>query len=222
VAVVDVFANQVVPDLVLGFDATSRYLTVTPRAGWQPGRIYVLGVRGYANGVKTVDGREVVSSVPYFLLKQDTSLTCDAKTAAAIPDTCPYFQLLAAQMDPTAAKATLVQLETLRGSFNLFRTTEVLAALGGIPKDELAVYWAFTTDPSPVAELNPGTGAVPKVSGDREISVAVKGMIDAATLKPTRAGMPGTVTLLDLTSVADADLIKGMPPSLSRTRAAPS
>jgi hypothetical protein len=220
VVVVDATTDQVFGDVTLGFDAAAGYLTITPRTRWEIGHLYLAGVRGYARGV-TTGGREVVASVPYYLLKQDTSLTCGAAAPEAISDTCPPFALLAGQMSPAAARATTAQLEALRLSYNQLHTTELLAQPGGIPRSELAVYWAFPVHTSPVVEVNPPTGLVPSFPDDHTVSVAVNGALDPAKLVPTTAGSPGSVTLLDLTAVMASDLIAGLP-SFAVTFQAPS
>lgn len=212
VVVVDALTRQVVPDLILISDRPGRSMVIVSPAGWQPGRLYVVGVRGYKRGVKAVGGRQVVASVPYVLLKQPAPLTCGAATADAIPPTCPAYALLAGQLDPGAAKATVFQLETLRASYQMFQATELLEQVGGIPPRELAMFWAFPTHSGPVAELDPTAGATPQVTPPNTIKVAVKGAIDPAKLVPTTAGKPGTVTLLDLTATAAADLLSGLPP----------
>jgi hypothetical protein len=212
VVVVDATAGQPVTDVTLGFDTAAGYLTISPKTGWAVGHWYVLGVRGYANGVKSATGKQVVAPVPYYLLKQDSSLTCGATTADAIPESCPAYQLLlsAPKATPASARGNVLQLETLRASFNQLHATDVLAA-AGLPKSELAIYWAFPTHTNPVAEVNPPTGAVPHVMGDRTLSVTVKGAIDPSTLKPTMAGRAGTVTLLDLTALAAENIVAGIP-----------
>jgi hypothetical protein len=153
----------------------------------------------------------VVAPVPYYLLKQDSSLTCGAASADAIAESCPVYQLLLAMpMTPAAARTNAFALETLRLSYNQLHVTEILAA-AGLPKSEAAIYWAFSTHTNPVAEVNPPTGAVPHPVGDRTLTIAVKGTIDPAKLKPTVAGKPGTVTLLDLTAAAKSQLLAAFP-----------
>jgi hypothetical protein len=212
VVVVDAVTRQVVPDIPVTFDGAGRYVVLSPPRGWDAGHLYMVGVRGYATGVKGSSGQEVVASVPYYLLKQDSSLTCGATTPDAIPETCPPFVLLATSMGAQVARAAVLQLEALRGEYNRIGITDLLAAAGGIQKSELAVYWAFPTHSGPVAELDPKTGKIPKVMGDNQIQVAVKGPVDPATLRATTAGKPGTVTLMDLTATAGANLVAGLPP----------
>jgi hypothetical protein len=212
VVVVDAITKQVVSDVAVGFDPASKYILIQPTKGWSLGHLYVIGVRGYASGVKATGDREVVASIPYYLLKQDGSISCGATSAAAVADTCPPYQLLATNVGDGPARASVVQLEALRASYAQLHTTELLEQVGGIPQAELAVFWAFPAHSSPVAELDPKAGLVPRVVGDHELRVAVKGMLDPATLIPTTAGKPGTVTLLDLTAAAGADLVAGLPP----------
>jgi len=210
VVVVDATSGQVVREVTLGFDAAAGYLTITPKTRWDVGHLYVIGVRGYARGIKT-GGREIVAPVPYYLLKQDSSLTCGATAPEAIADTCPPYALLASSMAPAAARTTALQLEALRASYNQLHTTELLAMPGNIPRGELAMYWAFPTHSSPVAEVDPPTGAVPKLVDANTLSVTVNGALDPAKLVPTVAGKPGTVTLLDLTEVMAMNLAAGLP-----------
>jgi hypothetical protein len=212
VVVVDAAAMQVVSDVRIEFDTTSKYLVITPTKGWGLGRLYLVGVRGYADGVKATSGRQVVASVPYYLLKRDNSVSCGATTAAEVPATCAPYALLASSMGDAVARASVVQLETLRGSYNDLHTTQLLQQVGHIPEPELAVYWAFPIHSSPVAELDPKAGQVPQLVGDRELRVAVKGTLDPTTLTATVAGKPGTVTLLDLTAAAGGNLVAGLPP----------
>jgi hypothetical protein len=197
-------------DVAIGFDAATSYLTISPKKGWAVNNFYVVGVRGYGHGVKTATGRDIVAPVPYFLLKQESSLTCGATTPETIPDTCPAYALLASQMAPPAARATTAQLEALRTSYIQLGVMDVLAR-AGLPKSELAMFWAFPTHSSPVAEVNPPTGAVPRATDDKTLVVAVKGALDPATLIPTRAGRPASVTFLDLTELGNANLIGGLP-----------
>jgi hypothetical protein len=212
VVVVDAGSMQVVSDVRIDFDVTSKYLVVTPTSGWGLGRLYLVGVRGYASGVKSASNRDVVASVPYYLLKRDSSVSCGAATPAEVSETCPAYALLAGSMGDAAARASVVQLEALRGSYNQLHAIDLLGAVGRIPEAELAVFWAFPSHSSPVAELDPKSGRVPQVVGDRELRVAVKGALAPATLVPTVAGKPGTVTLLDLTAAAAANLLAGLPP----------
>jgi hypothetical protein len=212
VVVIDATAREVVTDRVVVNDRVGRALTILPGGGWKVGRLYIIGVRGYERGVKAANGRQVVAPVPYVLLKQTTSLTCGATTPDAIPATCGAYGLLASQMDPAAARATVFQLEALRASFQMLQATELLDQVGGIPRNELAMFWAFPTHSAPVAELDPSAGVTPQVTPPSTIKVALKGMIDPAKIVVTTAGKPGTVTLMDLTSTAAADLLGGLPP----------
>jgi hypothetical protein len=145
VVVVDAASMQVVSDVRIEFDAASRYVVVTPTKGWGLGRLYLVGVRGYASGVKAASGRQVVASVPYYLLKRDNSVSCGAATPADVSDTCAAYALLATSMGDAVARASVVQLEALRGSYNQLHAIELLGAVGGIPEAELAVFWAFPT-----------------------------------------------------------------------------
>jgi hypothetical protein len=210
VVVIDATTGTRVDEVDLGFDVASNYLTITPRAGWQVGHFYLLGVRGYAHGVRTTKGQEVVAPVPYFLLKQPTSLTCGAATPGAIPESCPAYQLLAQQLPPAQARSSAFRLELLRASYAQLHVIEALAQ-AGLPREEQAVFWAFATHSNPVIEVNPATGAVPRAMTDHLIVLRAKGMLDGSKLTPTTAGKPGTVTFMDLTATSEGDLVHGLP-----------
>jgi hypothetical protein len=93
----------------------------------------------------------------------------------------------------------------------MLHTTDLLEQVGGIPKGELALFWAFPTHSSPVAELLPPV-VVPRVTPPGTLAVAVNGTLDPTKLVPTVAGKPGTVTLMDLTATQGGDLLAGLPP----------
>jgi hypothetical protein len=202
------------------FDPVSRYLQVAPMRSWAPGSFVWIGVRGYANGVRA-GGKEVVASLAYNLLKREESLACQpaaetcavAVVPAAIPATCPYFQLLAQQMAPAAAQANIAQLEQLRCAIrNTFHGWEALAALGGIPKAEAAMLWGFPTHSSPVIELDPAAGLVPQVVPPSEIRLAVNGELDPATVNAYRLGQnEGSVYLLNVGALATNMIGAGFP-----------
>lgn len=201
----------VVPGVRVGWSDRDRYLTVTARRGWDVGRLYVVGVRGYQRGVRAASGKRVVGSVLQLLLAQDRSLTCDAPSAAEIAPGCPFFRLLGRQMTPDGAAKSLFQLEALRRSYADLGAWAALGA-AGLAKDETAVLWAFPTHRASVVELDPGSGAVPIVVGGGELRLGVKGTVDGATVTAFSVGRPGSVYLMDLTQVAAGDLEKGLPP----------
>ena len=211
VVVVDVARQKAFTDLAVGFDSVAKNVTVDPKAGWDVGAMYVGAVRGYANGVKAVGGAEVVASSIMFLLKQETSLMCDAATADAIPASCPYMTLLTQQMSEADAKASLVSLEAVRQGLVALGAFTAMKGLGGLPKEEQAVLWAFPTHSASVIELDPTKGLLPVVNGKREIRLKVKGDVDPTTVTPWSMDAAGTVFLLDLTALAANDMGGGLP-----------
>ncbi len=217
VVVVDIARQKTFPDLAFGVDEATKNLTIDPTAGWDVGALYVGAVRGYANGVKAVgpveavDGIEVVASSVMFLLKEETSLMCGAATAADIPASCPYMTLLTQQMPDAEARASLVSLEAVRQGLGALGAFGAMTDLGGMPKAEQAVLWAFPTHSASVIELDPTKGLLPKVNGTREIRLKVKGEVDPATVTAWSLDAPGTVFLLDLTALANDDLGGGLP-----------
>jgi hypothetical protein len=104
VVVVGAKGSGLVTDLAVGFDDASVSLTLTPPGPWTLGEFYWVGVRGYANGIRDAGGGEVVGSPTMALLKEDTSLTCEAPAPTAIPPHCRAFEVLAQAAPDTAAE----------------------------------------------------------------------------------------------------------------------
>ncbi len=205
--------------------AEDGYVSISNPSGWEVDRLYVVAVRGYDNGVVTQDGTRVVASVIYNLLKREESLlSChpDPHDPTELDDpvvdpNCMYHELLmemyAGGYDDAAALEQavfdmLVSLETLRqgflGASELENVWSILELAGFMPKDEVAITWAFPTHRASVAELNPETGLVPEVTGHTGVRIPVKGSIDPTTLiassgyaEPYLAG--ATAIVMDLT-----------------------
>lgn len=204
-------AQQPVSDLQIDFTTKGNYLTVRPKH-WSVGEAYWLAVRGFANGVRTVDGKEVVGDPAQYLLKQDTSLTCGA-TDANIDAKCPAFALLSQTMSAGDAAKNLLQLEAVRQQLHDQHAYESIAA-AGIPKEEIAAIWGFPIHSQSVAELDPSPAEmiVPKLTMPNQLTVAVQGPVDPASVKSfiLREQM-GSVVVMDLTAVAAMDLVNGLP-----------
>lgn len=192
-------------DLFVEFDEETNILQLTPLSGWKVGKQYVIAVRGYDDGVMGAQGERVISNQVYFLLKQDESLMCDAAIPSQIPEDCEYLQLLASEdSDVEVARAQLASLEALRAGFVDAGAWESVELLGDIPKEEIAILWAFPTHTGSVAELNPAAGLLPQVeeSPDR-LLVPVKGTVDASSVSAFHpmANPSGSVYLVDLTEL---------------------
>ncbi len=201
--------------LATGFDPTSTALTVTPPGPWTLGEFYWMGVRGYANGIRDAAGGQVVGSPTMALLKQETSLTCDAADPTQIDPHCPGYEVVAQGSPmPTAAEAAmqLFQLEAIRQAYLGGHGFDVMAA-AGLPKDELAVLWGFPIHTNSVPLLLPGTAAVPHVPAANQILVGVQGPVDPATVSAFTVRVAnGPVVVMDLTAAAAGDLNAGFPP----------
>jgi hypothetical protein len=214
VLVIDAAAGTAVPDVTVGYDETALALTIDPAKGWDVGKAYVLAVRGYADGVRSEDGTEMVAGPIFALLRSTESLTCGAATAEEVAPDCKFYVVLEADLgDDTAG--TLLQLDAIRQAMAAMKVFE-LAEAAGLPRAQTAVLWAFSTHPSPVIELDPTRGLAPVVAGSREIRMGFKGTIDPATATPWgmwgNATNTGTVFLLDLTALAVGDMLAGLPP----------
>lgn len=210
VVVVEGKTSTAVTDVVAGFDASSRSLTVRPARSWSVGGSYWVGVRGYANGVRALDGRQVVGSPTQFLLKQPERLTCDMMDE----EHCPAYALLlqgrTGAAAETAATQSLVQLELIRRSF--VPGWALMESVGGLPRAETAVMWNFPIHTASVAELDPSVGIVPRITGPDELRIAVQGTIDPATVLPFVIMVQyGTIVVMDLTAAQSGDARGGFP-----------
>jgi hypothetical protein len=215
VAVIDGVTKQPINQVAVSYDAAARYLVVSPTRSWPTGAFIWMGVRGYEGGIQ-VQGKQVVASTIYNLLKRGDSLTCMATSAAAIADSCGYLQLLAQQMTPEMARASLFQLEGLRVFYTLPQIGGgAWASLeqAGIPKAQAVVLWGFPVHSNPVIDLYPPSGLVPQPTGPAGIRLAVNGTLDPATVTPLLpAQSVGTVMLVDLDALAEPMSTGGFPP----------
>lgn len=217
--VVDQATGASVDGVTAGFDPATRYLSIVPAKSWTVGAYYWLAVRGYANGLRaqngTATGNEIVASPTQFLLKQETSLTCGAKSAAELEmsPTCPAFALLS-QSRPMAATAVF-QLEQIREGYLEAKAWDLVARDGaGIPKAEVAVLWGFPIHSASVAELDPTVGIVPRIVAADEIHVAVQGSVDPTTVVPfVLLKQPGSVVVMDLTALQRVPETMDLPPA---------
>ncbi len=211
--VVDATRGKLVESIAASSDTATQSLAITPQGGWDVGTTYLFGIRGYAAGLRSEQGRMYVASVPYFLLKRDESLTCGAASAAQLDPSCPYVKLLEApDKDAASIFSDLSDLEGIRQLYAYGdKLWSSLDAIGGLPKDEAATAWAFPTHSASVVELNPTLGMLPQVVDSATIRLGFKGTMDATTLSAFRLGAPGSVFLLDLTALAANDLVGGLP-----------
>ncbi len=219
VVVLDDRGNQVM-DVDVSFDASTNKLVFDRADGWDIGRTYVVAVRGYDNGVRAADGRRVVASSVYYLLKQEESLVTCAPDPQELPadeqilnPQCKWYELMVQNYGEAAAPETLRTLETLRLAFLQQRLWDAVQVVGQMPKDEVAIVWAVPIHSASVAELNPDTGKVPIAASDDTILLRVKGTVDPATLKAFDMldGSHATVILLNLTALAAEDMLNGFP-----------
>ena len=210
----DVKNEDTVSDVMVSFDADTKELLFDPPRGWDVGSTYVIGVRGYGQGVRDTRGAPAVASTIYTLLKRDTSLTCGATSAESIDLSCDAYALL--EGDASFAKLpaaerhraiaeNLLQLEQLRLFYRgedpsaPLDTWGILANVGRMPKQEVAIAWNFQTHSRSVIELDPQRGLVPSIVSGSEIRVNVKGSLNASTLSPfSLAKAEGTVFLFNV------------------------
>ncbi len=202
-----------ITNVQVGFDVSSNSVSVAPLPSWDLGTMIWIGVRGYqSDAVLAANGTPVVGSPTMALLKQDSPLDCDVSSPAQLDRSCPAYDLLLSQGEtPEAAGATVVQLEQARKFYLLSGAFDLVAA-AGIPKSDVAVLWGFPTHTNSVAELTPPFVA-PQVTAPNQIAVAVHGPVDPATVVSFIVRQQaGTIVLMDLTAVAQSDLVNGLPP----------
>jgi hypothetical protein len=210
VVVLDRTKGRAVDGITTTFDDATNQITVTPSAGWDVGSTIVVAVRGFEGGVTTAMGERVVAAPASFLLKMPTSLTCGATTAADVSPDCGYVQTASSILPPAEVPTLLVALEGERQRLAKLDAWGAVAR-AGLAMGDVAVLFSFPIHSSPVVELDPKAGRVPRVASASELRLAAKGAIDAATLKPWKLGAKGTVFLLDLTALAASDTAKGLP-----------
>jgi hypothetical protein len=213
VVVVAAKSQTVVTNVEVGFDDATTSITVTPAQPWTLGELYWIGVRGYANGVRDTAGGEVVGSPTMALLKQETSLTCDATDAATLDPHCPGFEVVAqGAASPEAAAMQVFQLEQIRQGYVAGGAFESMAA-AGLPREEIAVLWGFPIHTNSVPLLIPPTAAVPHVPAANQIAVGVQGAVDPATVSAFVVRQQnGPVVVMDLAAANAGDLNAAFPP----------
>lgn len=195
----DINRAKTITDVTVSFDTESGALIFDPKQGWDIDGLFVIGIRGYQDGVKSDDGEEAVASIIYTLLKQERSLTCGAATAKKIDPTCDFYNLFSS--DPSfsdlpgkkmyqAIGETLVELEHLRQVYNgetddfPDNLWDILEDEGNMPKEEVAIAWFFETHKASVVELDPTRDMVPRIVSSNEIRLKVKGTLNPDTLRP--------------------------------------
>jgi hypothetical protein len=144
-------------------------------------------------------------------LKQEQPLTCGAKSPATVDPRCPALSLVSTGRTSEQAAAALFQLEAIRQGYLAGGGFQLMAAFG-LPKHEIAVLWGFPIHSASVAELDPSAGVVPRATASGELRVGVRGSLDPATVSAIALGVPGSVALVDLTAIAEAELSAAFPP----------
>jgi hypothetical protein len=199
-----------VRDLTVGFDTTSRSITLRPKH-WARGGFYWAAVRGYANGVRASGGSVVVASPTQFLLKQTTPLTCGAPDADHLDPHCPAYALLSQNLTPADAATSLFQLEQIRAGFEAAHGWDLIEA-AGLPRAEVAVLWAFPIHSASVAELDPSVMLVPRPTAVDELRIDVQGPVNPASVSAFALGGDyGSVVFVDLTALLGGSLPGGFP-----------
>lgn len=207
--------------LVVAFNNDDNYLYMDNPNGWEVGTQYVGAVRGYDNGVTTTDGTRVVASVIYnLLMRTESLLDCRPDNEdppfynpnAEVEEDCKYYvlvhEMFAADFPDTDAghamldatvRGLLGSLESLRqgykGEDGMTGLWDATAGTGQMPKEEVAVAWAWSTHSQTTFELQPVLGMVPIPSGNSVLRIPFKGTVDASSLVPFFFGNGATATV---------------------------
>ncbi|WP_257451293.1 hypothetical protein [Archangium lipolyticum] len=149
----------------LSYDADRGLLTVSPpRTGWPKGGHYAVALIGGADGLKGTEGRPLVGSPTWTLLRVNKPLVECQEDVPRTPDTCRSVTNIipstetdpAARLKDQARKA--LGLEALR-----LRYAPVLEQLEnrGIPRQDVALVWTFTVMSLPEVTFDPEHGVIP-------------------------------------------------------------
>lgn len=221
-----VFALAPLHDLELSWDATNMNLVIENPDGFKVGQQYVVAIRGYDDGVRTTDGTRVVAPTAYSLIKREESLiNCHPDPPdpqdlvdPVVDHDCKYYVLMAEQYHATdaetiaAVEQSLIDLETLRQGFLTAGLWDAVDLLASMPKEEVAMVFAFPTHSGPVVEIDPDRGKIPTLVPPNSLRLEVNGTLDASTLVPGAPLSPtGTVGLLNVTALAANDYVNGLP-----------
>jgi hypothetical protein len=199
-----------VTDLMVGFDDTTRSITLRPKH-WAVGEMYWAAVRGYDDGVRAAGGDRVVASPTMYLLKQTDPLTCGAADPDHLDPMCPAYGLLSQSLGAAAAATAVFQLEQIRVGFLSAHAWDLIEA-AGLPKAEVAVLWGFPVHSASVAELDPSVMLVPRPTAADELRIDVQGPVAATSVSAFALGGDyGSVVLVDLTALLGGSLPAGFP-----------
>lgn len=202
-------------ELHVTVDASDLELKIDPLQGWEIGRDYIVAIRGYDTGVRTVDDVRVVAPVTYVMLKAIESLVCGAASPAEIDPECMYYELLLEQLgDPNEAAESLWTLELIRQGLEGQGAWDAAELFGSMPREEVAMLGAFPTHTASVAEVNPALGMIPSVNTttDMELRVTFKGTIGGNSIvTSTQNPHTASVYLFNLTKLMGGNLVEGMP-----------
>ncbi|QRN98260.1 hypothetical protein JRI60_04095 [Archangium violaceum] len=158
-------AGMPIVEPVLGYDAEKGLLTVAPpRSGWPKGGHYAVALIGGAEGLKGNEGKPLVGSPTWALLRAPTPLVECQEGVPRTPDTCrsvtniiPSTETdVVARMKDQAAKA--LRLEALRVQYA--PVLELLESRG-IPRQDVALLWTFTVMSLPEVTFDPEHNVIP-------------------------------------------------------------
>lgn len=147
--------------------------------GWTPGHTYLLAVVGGASGMKGADGRNVVGSSTWALIRSEASLvTC---TDLKSPDCKSVTSIIPAEGATLADEQTdrnkkAVQLEQLRLKYK--PSIEKLTSLG-IAREDIALAWSFEVSDDVAMVFNP-SGTPPAVPTPNDLAIdRTTGLVNA-------------------------------------------
>jgi dienelactone hydrolase len=162
-------------------EAPARVVLTPPGGRWGAGRKYAVVVLGGEAGVKAADGRGLVGTTAWALMRSAEPLVTCQDLAAA--DCAPVPSVIPAVSTDLAGRAAeqlaaAKRLEALRRSYAPL--LDALAATG-TPRERVALLWTFRITPNAAqAEFDPGA-STPRVPSPNDLAIdPATGLVNVA------------------------------------------
>jgi hypothetical protein len=174
-------------------DAKARVNIPAPTGGWTGGHSYAVAVLGGANGLKGADGRPVVGSSTWALVRSENPLFTCEDLDAEVED---------AEGRPTACRATTEIIPSeftepnerivdqarkaarLEGLRRLYKPIIDALIAGGVDRQDIALLWTFKVADVATALFNPAA-APPQVPVPNDLAIDPATGLVKAPIDPT-------------------------------------
>jgi dienelactone hydrolase len=157
-----ILAKPATPIIAYNED-TNRINIIPPQPqGWPKGGRYAVAIIGGNNGVKTVNGKNVIASATWaFASSEEPLVTCQDLTA---PNCRPTTELIPSTVqDPAERLAdqtrSALRLEQLRRSYA--PVLNQFASQFNIPRQDIVLMWTFTIMDHPEMTFDPASSTIP-------------------------------------------------------------